>query len=322
MSVLYIALVSLFAQAPELEDLEPLEPAFEQPAQAVQETRPATSAPPARQTNPVSAYPHRPGTTLYVDATSLALRSGPKVNAALIHYMPTNASVTVLDDVIPPTPDTIGSRKGHWVHVQHDGHSGYAFDAYLVAAPPDLEETIDWTCVPGKRVGPITAETGYQDLVSHFGEANVGPANIPVGGGKYEEGAVVFADDPEKRLFIQWAVPREKPHSVIVEGTRWKTNKGIGVGTRLSQIVEANGAPISFAGFGWEYAGYVMSWRGGALETDHVLGEDVSLFVAAREPYLPDDYKALEGDREFSSDQPEAGRVNLHVKAMTIHLHE
>lgn len=319
MTALLIVTLSMCGQIEPLEEpagageLLPLEPAEPLPG-----LEPAQQTPQPQVTEPIYA----PGTVLYVDASSLALRSGPKRDAMLVHYMPRNARVEVIEDVMNPVPDKIGSKEGHWVYVRHGNHKGYAFDPYLVPAPPALEETLDWTCVPGKRVGPIDAETTHEDLVAAFGEPNVGDANIPVGDGEYEPGTVIFSDSPDKRVFVQWEIPRQKPHSVIIEGTRWKTTKGIGIGTRLSEILEANDAPISFAGFGWDYAGYVMSWRGGALEQDHILGEDISLFLAPKQPYLPSDFEALQGEREFSSDMPEAGKLNLYVKAMTVYLHE
>lgn len=265
-------------------------------------------------------YPR--GTVLYVNATSLALRAGPKRDALLIHYMPQQTQVTVLDAGEGPVPDTIGDKAGKWIHIQHGNHSGYAFDAFLIAAPPALEENLDWVCVPGQKVGPINAKTTYSDLVTIFGAKNIGDATIPLGDGKTEAGTVVFADNPDQRLFIQWAIPRERPHAVIVEGRRWKTSAGLGIGTPLSEIVAANGGEFSFAGFGWDYAGYVVSWKNGQLAATHKLGEDISLFLVPEQPYLPADIEALQGDKEYATSLPEAGRVNLRVKAMTVLLRQ
>ncbi len=265
-------------------------------------------------------YP--PGTVLYVNASSLALRTGPKRDAVLVHYMPHETRVVALEDVIDSVPDKIGSREGHWIFMRQGQHEGYVFDAYLVQAPPSMDESLDWLCEPGKRVGPITSKTTLEELMSFFGEMNVREARIPLEDGETERGTVIFSEDPERRLFIQWKYHNVSPRAVIVEGKRWRTTKGFGIGSRLSEIVRVNEGPISFAGFGWDYAGYVMSWRGGALEADHRLRDDISVFLAPAQPYLPADFQALQGDREFSSEQPEAAKLNLHVNAMTIMLHE
>ena len=234
--------------------------------------------------------------------------------------MPRETRVVAMDDVIDSVADTIGSREGHWIFVRQGQHEGYVFDAYLAPMRPSMHESIDWLCEPGKRVGPITSKTTLEELMSFFGESNVREALIPQGAGEAVRGTVIFPEDPERRLFIQWKYQNVSPSAVIVEGTRWRTTKGFGIGSRLSEIVRANEGPISFAGFGWDYAGYIMSWRGGALEADHRLRDAISLFLAPEQPYLPADFRALQGDREFSSEQPEAEKLNLHVKGMTIML--
>jgi hypothetical protein len=228
--------------------------------------------------------------------------------------------VTVIDSGEGPVTDTVAGKPGQWIQVQHEAHTGYAFDAFLVAAPPALEQSLEYTVMPGRSVGPITSKTTYNDLVATFGAANVGEATIPVGDGKTEAGTVIFANSPERRLFVQWAVPKQKPHSVIIEGTQWKTGAGIGIGTPLLDLIKANGVAFSFAGFGWDYAGYIISWKGGRLESDHPLGDGLSMFLAPGKPYLPADFDAVQGDKEYSTDLPQAGKLNLRVKAITIQL--
>jgi len=318
MTAILLMSIAIFAQAePATDLLEPLDAPVVQPA-------PPAPAPPAdpaaASASAATKYPR--GTVLYVNATSLALRAAPRRDALLIHYMPQQAKVTVLDAGEGPVADKIGDKSGSWIQVQHESHSGYAFDAFLIAAPPALEENLDWACVPGHKVGPITSKTTYNDLVATFGAKNIGDATIPLGDGKTETGTVIFADNPDQRLFIQWAIPRERPHAVIVEGRRWKTSAGISIGTPLSEIVAANGGEFTFAGFGWDYAGYVVSWKNGQLAASHALGEDISLFLAPEQPYLPADLDALQGDKEYATSLPQAGKVNLRVKAMTILLRQ
>lgn len=281
---------------------------------------PITGEPAPRLEMPKLWLKYPPGTVFYVDASSLALRTGPKRDAILVHYMPRDSRVVTIEDVIDSVPESVASREGHWIFVRQGEHQGYVFDAFLAQAPPSMLDSLDWLCEPGKRVGPITSKTTVEELMSFFGEGNVREAVIPIGEGKTERGTVIFPEDPERRLFIQWKYHNVSPRSVIVEGTRWRTTKGFGMGSRLSEILRANEGPISFAGFGWEYAGYVMNWRGGALEADHVLRDQISLFLKPEQPYLPADFKAVQGDREFSSDLPEASKLNLHVNAMTIML--
>lgn len=310
-------------EKPAIESLEPPRVRTIQQPRELPELAPLTEPNrPQGIQSPGVVLKYAPGTVFYVDATSLALRTGPKRDAILVHYLPKDTRVVAVEDVIASVSERIGSRDGAWIYVQHGEHKGYAFDAFLVAAPPSMQESLDWLCEPGVRVGPITAKTTIEDLRAFFGESNVRDATIPLGEGATERGTVIFAEDDERRLFVRWKYQKISPKSVILEGTRWRTTKGIGIGSRLSELLLANEAPISFAGFGWDYAGFVMSWRGGALESDHTLRDKVTLFLAPEKPYLPADYDALQGDREFSSELPEASRLNLRVSAMTIVLDE
>lgn len=304
----FLALLALTAQAQPIEPVELLP--LDTPPPALSPSPGLTTAPPANT--------FAPGTEAFVEATSLALRSEPRRDATLIHYMPHGAAVRIVQGDVAPVPDTINGKSGYWVYVQHATHYGWTFDRFLSGVPAAIEQNLDWVAIPGVRVGPIKADTTYEQLVATFGQANVGDAKIPVAEGQFEDGTVIFPDSPERRLFIRWAYPNKSVHSVIVEGTRWKTPAGIGIGTRLSDIVRANGSPVAFAGFEWEYSGYIMSWNKGLLERDHVLNDSIYIYLAANPPYLPADYDALRGDKEFSSEMPEANKLNINVRAMTI----
>ncbi len=308
------ALLMLLALAAQAEPLEPLDlPPPAAPALAL-----PSAAPQGGETLASPPNTFAPGTEAFVEATSLALRAAPGRDGTLIHYMPHDARVRVVQGDMAPVADNVGGEQGYWVYVQHASNYGWTFDKFLSAVPTALDENLDWVAVPGARVGPIKVDTTIEQLKSIFGQANVGEAKIPVEEGRFETGTVVFADSPERRLFIQWAYPNKRIHSVIVEGSRWKTPAGIGIGTRLSDMVRANGAPVAFAGFEWQYSGYIMSWNGGLLDRDHRLGEGIYIYLAPRPPYLPSDYDALRGDKEFSSEMPEANKLNISVRAMTI----
>jgi hypothetical protein len=304
-----IVIQSAVGQFEPLEPIDELEPLVAAPSTQTQESRPSL----------LRIHPNfEPGTKLYVNATSLALRTGPTQDAALVHYVAKDDMLTALQDVIEPVPLEIGGKKGQWLYVQHGQHKGYVFDAYLVEAPPALLDRLDWVCVPGQRVGPITPTTTLEDLKGQFGAVNLALARIPIGEGEFEEGTAIFPGDKAKELIVQWAIPEVKPKAVIISGTQWKTEEGIGIGTRLSKLVEANNAPVSFAGFEWDYAGYITGWRGGTLEKTHTLRQSFTAYLSPEKPYLPEDYNALLGDSEFSSDMEEASRVNLKVSSMTI----
>jgi hypothetical protein len=300
--------------------LEPVEPQEIQAPKAPDTPAPiAATAEPLNLSNPQFV----PGTYAYVNATSLALRTGPEKSAALIHYIEKDAVVTVLTDVITPVPLTIGDKSGFWIYIQHNDHKGYVFDAFLATAPPNLKDTLDVVCVPGQKVGAITSQTTYKDLARLVGEVNLAMARIPLAEkGKYEEATAVFPGDKHKELIIQWDVLRVSPKAVIVHGSNWKTESGIGVGARVEDFIVKNTAPLNFLGFGHEYAGYVTSWGGGTLETTHPLRKSILLYLEPDKPYTEDDFKAVQGEGEFSSAMDEAKALNLKVSSMTILLNK
>ena len=311
----------------QIEALEPKEslPAIE-PAEPQLVEKPAEPAPTAPVVKPVPPKSmdnpkYAPGSNAFVNATSLALRTGPNTSAALIHYIKKDEVVTVLKDVVPPVPLTIGGKSGFWIYIQHKNHKGYVFDAFLAGAPPSLKDSLDLVCVPGKKVGGITAKTTYQDLARMVGEVNLGMARIPLEEkGKFEEATAVFPGDKHKELIIQWDVLRVSPKAVIVNGRNWKTASGIGIGTRLDDILTKNEVPISFLGFGHEYAGFVTSWGGGKLESTHPLRKSMLLYLSPEKPYTSENYASVQGEGEFSSVLDPVKELNLKVSSMIIML--
>ena len=279
---------------------------------------PATTSPaPVMQPAPI----YTPGMKLYVDASGLAFRRGPSLDTERIHYITHGDEVTVLEDNRVPVSFEAEGIKGHWLYVQHGAYKGYVFDGFLSPDPPPLDLRIDWTFVPGARVGPITAQTDYDELVATFGAANVTDAPVDLGEGETEPGTAALAGTPEA-LVIQWESYRKRPKAVHMhgEGGRWKSLDGIGIGTPLSTLVRLNGKPIEFAGLGWDNSGYVTNWNGGALERSYTLRSRFELNLAPVEPYTDDDYLALAGDSEFSSDLTAVGRLNLRITRIVIHL--
>lgn len=306
---------TVLAQTP-LEPLEPLEPkdaaAAPRPAELLE---PSATPVPA----PTAGPRFTPGMEVWVTATSLGFRSGPGTDAPLIHYIPQHDRLTVLTNPEPAVEELIAGRPGWWIYVEHGARRGYVFDAYLEAAPKPLTESLEFTCVPGVSVGPITRYTSYADLKQTFGIQNLRETKVDFGGGTTERVTRVFPEG-DKELLVRWEIYQQTPVSVRVVGPRWQTPRGIAVGTRASTLDELNGRHFAFYGFGWEFGGHVTSWEGGSLETDHTLRDKLNVVLAPLEPYLDSDYESLQGQTEFTSDHPMVPRVNLRVASMTVML--
>ncbi len=178
---------------------------------------------------------------------------------------------------------------------------------------PKTGKMDNWTCVPGKQVGRITANFSHEDLVKMFGEENVKKSDIGLGEGETAKGTIVFQGAKDE-LIIQYQEGEEykKIKSVKIrnEGTNWKTAEGITVGTTLEQLLEMNGKGFSFAGFEWDYAGKVTSWENGKINK----GLDAFLTPTNDEAVFPD----LLGDKVFSTDHEKAKAAGLKVASFII----
>lgn len=168
-----------------------------------------------------------------------------------------------------------------------------------------------------------------KELAEVFGAENVIFDTIYVGEGEMSMATILFPES-KNQLEILWADmdKREKmtniTHSayynmeddVLEMDSRWETSYGIKLGTSLSELNEINGKAFSFLGFGWDYSGMVTDLNGGALEKQPL---NFQLGIADFERYNNDeDYRALLGDMEFTSNNAAAKRLNPVVVLISV----
>lgn len=182
----------------------------------------------------------------------------------------------------------------------------------LVLALPALakENTL---IVPGKSVGPITANSTRADLVRLFGAANLKDGTLYEAEGEEVPGSVLFPKDPQRRLEILWT-KRKRVATLKFYGQRsvWHTAEGITLGTSLAQLEKLNGKPFKFSGFGWDYGGQILDWQGGKLKT--VL-KDVWTDLDAGPQ---DNTTGVSGDSEFFSDKVLKKGLHIHVAQIRV----
>ncbi len=174
----------------------------------------------------------------------------------------------------------------------------------------------DWSIEPGARLGSVPWGGSEQELIRAFGAANVRDTLIAMGEGATAPGAIVYPDDPQRRIEIVWGDPGAKRNlsRVILRGdrSRWTLAPGVSLGTSLRELEEKNGRPFRLTGFGWDYAGAVISWQGGEL--DSALTRGVHIYLMPRsEPRAGPEYSRLQGDREFPSSHPAMQELNPRV---------
>lgn len=149
--------------------------------------------------------------------------------------------------------------------------------AALVGAAPAVRPL---TCA-----SPVLKTDSAASLKKRFG-ANARVMKIHVAEGEMERGLALWPDDPRRRIDVFFDDPAMRKIGtirIIGVGSVWRIGQ-LGIGSRLGQVVAANGRAVSVSGFGWDYGGGVNAeggrlarWPGGCrigLTMD--IGPDVS----------------------------------------------
>ncbi|MEA5627509.1 hypothetical protein [Nostoc sp. UHCC 0251] len=172
----------------------------------------------------------------------------------------------------------------------------------------------DTLIVPGERVGPITRTTTRQDLVKLFGASHLVDKTIsgPEGMGSFAATQVNL--NQGRSLLVVWSdSSRTKPVDVRNLGSAWKTREGIGIGTPLNELRKRLG-DFKLYGLAWDYSGTILLDSSELSRYQGKLILRVNAAPNAAQKY-PNDYKAVSGDRTFSSSNP-------HWKPLGIRLAE
>ncbi len=167
----------------------------------------------------------------------------------------------------------------------------------------------DRTVIPGTRVGAIVAATPPADLAKIFGAANVVATKLGFDGDEFpgviihretaDEIQVAFTDDARRILFVR------------INGPRWATPSGIRVGATLADLERINGGPFTFNGFGWGLGGIVRSGR-------KLIGRNFAIGIGPKKQGPPGAERQVDGDREVSSRNAMARRMDIRVEWLQV----
>jgi hypothetical protein len=187
-------------------------------------------------------------------------------------------------------------------------------------APTTTPSAIDYTIIPGQRVGQVTSTTSRQQLAALYGEANLKDEAIPMGEGFTEPGTLVDLG-PNQRFVVVWLdADRNRPLLAKDFGSAWKTPEGLGVGVPYSQVQAVLG-DFKLYGFAWDYGG-TLSLEGSNL--DQYYG-DLLLRVEPSDASVaehPEAFQAVMGDRLFPSDDPNFALLDIAVDEMMVYLND
>ncbi|HUR82764.1 MAG TPA: hypothetical protein VM733_18540 [Thermoanaerobaculia bacterium] len=192
------------------------------------------------------------------------------------------------------------------------------FLVLLFAAAASADDVIDCT-------GPFAPATSEQALIAKYGKNNVKHDTIYVAEGGEEEGTVLFPGDAKRRLEIVWKnkKQRKSPEWMRVRAeSRWSVF-GLRTGATLADLVKRNGRDFKFSGFGWDYGGAVIDWRGGAMNT---LGGKTCHVGVSIDPVYPDNpsraeeaaLNAVSGDSEFLSSSSPLKKLKVRVSEIVV----
>ena len=172
------------------------------------------------------------------------------------------------------------------------------------AVPAKLE---NFVIVPGNRVGPITMDSCNRDVIEQIYGPMAKADSVTIPGNQRDKGLVLFPDDPARRLEIWWFQPHSTTFPAMFraegEGSFWRTNTGIRIGSTLKQVEQINGRPFSLVTIpGRPGVLQVSNWNGG---TSVVLGLEFSFQGGG------------ERTGEIMSNDPLVQHINPSVSAIT-----
>jgi hypothetical protein len=173
------------------------------------------------------------------------------------------------------------------------------------ASPPAATavERPDMTCA-----GPFRAGMTRADLVALFGAANVTDATESGPEGMEIPVSILFASEERRRAVVRWfeGPVASRPISGVYADAldpAWATPGGLKQGADLAAVEAANGRPFTISGFGWDYGGGVIDWKGGALDAGAPACIVQVRFQHGQD--VPEDaLTSVSGDAGFASDLP------------------
>lgn len=112
---------------------------------------------------------------------------------------------------------------------------------------------------------PVKRDDTARSLKARYGAA-ARAMKIHAAEGEMVDGMALWPNDPARRIDVFFSEnPRKDVETIRITDTRsrWRIG-GLGPGSRLADVVRANGRPVNVGGFGWDYGGGVDP-RGGRL---------------------------------------------------------
>lgn len=204
------------------------------------------------------------------------------------------------------------------------GDRARGYQTAKIVMPPPAATTpkapkFDTTIVPGKRVGPITSNTTYAELVQIFGKQRLSAKKVYGAEGLLEFPGTAISLGKNRSIAIAWQNnTKRRPSHVIINDPSWKTADGIGIGTSLATLRRLLGE-FKITGLYWDYGNQVVGLSPAMQSRYTGLSINVDAdYLAGRR--FPKDLQAVTGD---GVTLPASNRhwqpLKMRVSALTVY---
>ncbi|PPQ18550.1 hypothetical protein CV770_15015 [Bradyrhizobium sp. AC87j1] len=114
---------------------------------------------------------------------------------------------------------------------------------------------------------PVAPDDTERSLKQRYGKDAV-VQELPGAEGERYKGVVLFPKASDRRIEVAFTDDKAGRASGLTlrdaKTSRW-TVAGVTIGSSLADVQKANGKPFLVSGFEWDYGGFVIDWKGGAL---------------------------------------------------------
>lgn len=184
----------------------------------------------------------------------------------------------------------------------------------LAENPDERKDGIDASDVATLSCSnPVSSDDTVGRLQARYGdEAQI--AVLAGGEGTEIPGVRLWADDPKRMVEVGFDSEARTTVSFVrvFEGSDWNI-LDVSTGDSLERLVEANGGPISFYGFEWDYGGTVSDFRTGTFAAVDGCTVTMSLAYNYEAVDLP---PTLIGDAEVSSESADVPEGEFFVREL------
>jgi hypothetical protein len=167
---------------------------------------------------------------------------------------------------------------------------------------------------PEEQFGPVRETTSRLALAMVFPAGSLRDGDVYLGEGFCAPGTHVFAGTNDE-IEIAWqdaARSRVAFVRTTKAGGRWRTSRGVRIGTLLTDLERLSGTVLMFSGFGWDYGGG-LSWSEPSGSIDLRLAVDAA---DAEKMAAASGRDRIEGDHPVRSDDPLVRSLHVRVVSM------